>query len=134
MGGTAMTSRTIDTIPLPVCDDPLFDGGAPGPPVDRRVRSALAGARERKASVADLRAMIVAARPEIVEAGTDTQRRMQLSYELRHILVALGPGPAPGLALVRDRWKRVRGLLGPAAGTGRVAQITDLLIVLLRAD
>jgi hypothetical protein len=34
---------------------------------------------------------------------------------------------------VRERWKRVRSLLGPAAGTRPTAQITDLLIGLLRS-
>ena len=136
-----MTSRTTITMPLPVCaiidpvpgyPDPPLDQGAAGPPVDRRVRSALAGARERTASVADLREMIAAGRAEIVEAGVGTQQRMELALELRRIVAALEPG-RPDLTPVRERWKRVLGLLGPAAGTGRVAQITDLLILLLRA-
>jgi hypothetical protein len=127
-----MRIRTTDTMPLPICGDPEPADGSPDPRFDRRVRSALANARERKASVADLRQMIVSARPQIIEAGTDTQGRMELSHELRAILAALEPD-RPDLVAVRDRWKRVRGLLGPAAGTGRVAQVTDLLIVLLRA-
>jgi hypothetical protein len=133
-------SRTTITMPLPVCaivdpapghPDPPLDQGAAGPPVDRRVRSALAGARERTASVADLREMIAAGRSEIVESGADTQQRMELALELRRIVAALEPA-RPDLTPVRERWKRVLGLLGPAAGTGRVAQITDLLILLLR--
>jgi hypothetical protein len=124
-----MTQRTTDTTPLPVCADPRFDGRGP---LDRRVRSALAGARERTASVADLREMIIAARPGITAAGSDTARRMELAHELRKILTELEPG-RPDLAPVRERWKRIRDLLGPAAGSGPVAQVTDLLILLLRA-
>ena len=127
-----MRIRTTDTMPLPICGDPQPAGGSPDPRCDRRVRSALASARERKASVADLRQMIIAARPEIIEAGIGTQQRMELSHELRAILTALEPD-RPDLVPVRERWKRVHGLLGPAAGTGRVAQVTDLLILLLHA-
>ena len=65
-------------------------------------------------------------------AGVGTQQRMELALELRRIVAALEPG-RPDLTPVRERWKRVLSLLGPAAGTGRVAQITDLLILLLRA-
>jgi hypothetical protein len=124
-----METRSTDTIPLPVHPDRLDDGGGPS---DRRVRSALAGARERPVSAADLRAMIAAARADIVTAGTDTQRRMELSHELRKTLAALEPAD-PDLGPVREHWKRVRELLGPASGHARIAQITDLLLVLLRA-
>ena len=57
---------------------------------------------------------------------------MELALELRRIVAALEPA-RPDLTPVREHWKRVLSLLGPAAGTGRVAQITDLLILLLRA-
>lgn len=57
---------------------------------------------------------------------------MELSYEVRKILTELAAGSVD-LLRVRDRWKRIRDLLGPVAGTNRIAQITDLLIALLAA-
>lgn len=89
--------------------------------------------RRPPVSVADLRAMVVAARPEVIAAGADTQLRMELSHELRSVLAALEP-ERPDLGPVRDHWKRVRSLLGPAAGAGRIALVTDLLMALLWAD
>lgn len=129
-----MRSRITETRPLPVCGTPPATPADPGRAAspDRRMRSPLAGARERTASVADLREMILAARPDIVEAGADIDRRMELSYEVRKILTELAAGSVD-LLRVRDRWKRIRDLLGPVAGTNRIAQITDLLIALLAA-
>ena len=92
-----------------------------------------AGSRERTASVTELREMITTARPEIVEAGAGTDQRMQLSHELRKILEALADD-RPELGPVRERWKQVRRMLGPVAGTGRIPQVTELLITLYGTD
>jgi hypothetical protein len=106
-----MPGRT-NNIPLP-----RFSGGWP------------AATAERTVTVAELRDMITAARPEILAAGARTARRMELFHELHAILVELSL-EAPDLAPVRQHWKRVRHLLGPVAGSGRIAQVTEMLIAL----
>ena len=84
---------------------------------------------ERAVTVAELRDMITAARPEILAAGARTARRMELFHELHTILAELSL-EAPDLRPVRQHWKRVRHLLGPVAGSGRIAQVTEMLIAL----
>jgi hypothetical protein len=84
---------------------------------------------ERAVTVAELRDMITAARPEILAAGARTARRMELFHELHAIMVELSL-EAPDLTPVRQHWKRVRHLLGPVAGSGRIAQVTEMLIAL----
>ena len=84
---------------------------------------------ERTATVAELHELVIAARPEILAAGARTAQRMELFHELQAILAELSLD-APDLAPVRQRWKGVRHMLGPVAGSGRIAQVTETLIAL----
>lgn len=101
---------------------------------DVRIGSVSGGDSEGGRTVADLRAMLIAAQRQIVDAGATAQERTELAYELRKILQELEaetPDPAP----VRGRWAQIRDALGPIAGSiAGIAQITDLIGALFRSD
>lgn len=98
------------------------------------IDSVSVGAAERSSTVADLRAMLVAARQQILDASADAEERTELGYELRKILEELEtetPDPAP----VRSRWTQIQRVLGPVAtASSSIATITELIGELFRSS
>jgi len=80
-----------------------------------KVRTGDVGAPQDRApaTVADLRAMIEAARGPILEALEDD-----------------APEPSP----VRERWKSVQSVLGALASSGAITAITDVVTSLFGSD
>lgn len=100
-----------------------------------KVRTGDVGAPQDRApaTVADLRAMIEAARGPILDAAATAEQRTEVAYELRKILEALeddAPEPSP----VRERWKSVQSVLGALASSGAITAITDVVTSLFGSD
>src|SRR3954452_22941448 len=68
-------------------------------------------------SVADLRAALMAAVPELVGAGRTEDDQADIRHEIRKIDQELGT-PEPDGAAVRSRWKSVLATLGNAVAAG----------------
>jgi hypothetical protein len=81
-----------------------------------------------QASVADLRAALAAAAPEIIGRGRDEDEQAEIRHEVRKIEQELS-APEPDGAAVKTRWKSVLSVLGDAVTVSEhIARITDLVV------
>lgn len=83
-------------------------------------------------SLADLRAALAAARPQLLASAPTDEARSDVERRLRQLEEELDEDEPAG-PVVQSRWAQITKLAGPLSASASIAQITDLIITIFGA-